>query len=666
MCDVPVLLFWLPVLVRRDILRVPCCVLYVVPEFVNATTIDNRQLRYYGTYTYLGIFDLTRFFISQGIETTMSDTDDSLVMVENVPSISSMAELGDDEPELVEEELVAKRSNIPEVAPAAQDDKLTSTTTTSNVGDDPIKKEEHRPQAIQIVSIGTDDDQYAFVYRSAAVQTILDQIPTAYQQSEIAIVSVVGAFRTGKSFLLSWFIHYLKHLEQTSKADSNTNDTRPWYSSMDTVGNDGFHWQAGADRNTTGIWMWSQPFVIAKPNQAPKVVLLMDTQGMYDHETTMTLTTNIFGFSTLLSSYQIYNVDKRIQEDHLQSLALFSEYARLMTTTTTSATGIEDEIKVHDSTNQGNEIKTSDVGNDGPSSLQLPSTSKPNTTKTAAAVATPIDDNKMRKPFQKIEFLVRDWQHFDDIKDDDDDDDDTSIQYDVIADSMMKYLHKVLAEREAKDLQDTREQILSCFDTISCFGLCHPGIAVTKKKFTGNVKDIDPMFIQLVSKYCETIFHPNNLPSKTIRGRTISADQFGVYIHAYATIFTESLSSSSSSYTTGKVNFPTATTMLEATATANNTNALRMAFMNYKASMDRIAGPNVTNYIAPEEFTSEHELHVQHSSRIFDSIANFGSNKRIQATRQQLLSDISSSYETYKTMNDGRNPLAGVEMYVLM
>ena len=175
------------------------------------------------------------------------------------------------------------------------------------------------------------------------------------------------------------------------------------------------------------------------------------------------------------------------------------------------------------------------------------------------------------------------------------------------------------------------------------------------------------MFIKLVSKYCETIFHPNNLHSKTIHGRTITADQFGVYMQAYAKIFTESLSSSSSSsYTTGKVNFPTATTMLEATATANNTNALRMAFMNYKNSMDRVAGPNVTNYISHDEFKSEHELHVQHSYRVFDSIANFGSNKSILATRQQLIQDLSSSYETYKTMNDGRNPLAGVEMYVSM
>jgi len=67
-----------------------------------------------------------------------------------------------------------------------------------------------------------------------------------------------------------------------------------------------------------------------KPSGDEKfAVLLMDTQGMFDNESTMTLTAQIFGLSTLVSSFQIYNVDKRIQEDNLQHLALFSEYGRM-------------------------------------------------------------------------------------------------------------------------------------------------------------------------------------------------------------------------------------------------------------------------------------------------------------------------------------------------
>ena len=52
------------------------------------------------------------------------------------------------------------------------------------------------------------------------------------------------------------------------------------------------------------------------------------TQGMFDSETSQMMTAAIFGLSTLISSYQVYNVKERVQEDDLQHLALFSEYGR--------------------------------------------------------------------------------------------------------------------------------------------------------------------------------------------------------------------------------------------------------------------------------------------------------------------------------------------------
>jgi atlastin len=59
--------------------------------------------------------------------------------------------------------------------------------------------------------------------------------------------------------------------------------------------------------------MWSEPFIRRVANGEEVAVLLMDTQGMFDNETSMNLTACIFGLSTLLSSYQIYNVQNRIQ-----------------------------------------------------------------------------------------------------------------------------------------------------------------------------------------------------------------------------------------------------------------------------------------------------------------------------------------------------------------
>ena len=90
-----------------------------------------------------------------------------------------------------------------------------------------------------------------------------------------------------------------------------------------------FEWRGGHERMTTGIWMYSEPFVHKAANGEEIAVLIVDTQGLFDNETTMLLTSCIFGLSTLMSSYQVYNVKERIAEDNLQQLALFSEYGRM-------------------------------------------------------------------------------------------------------------------------------------------------------------------------------------------------------------------------------------------------------------------------------------------------------------------------------------------------
>ena len=186
-------------------------------------------------------------------------------------------------------------------------------------------------EALQIVSVGTEEDAFAFTFLEDNLNSILSQIPPGWK---VSVVSVVGAFRTGKSFLLSWFLRYLHHLSENKTSEDKS---EKWYDKFQTLGNDGFDWRGGAERNTTGIWMWKKPHFMEKDGEQ-LAVLLVDTQGMFDNETTMALTASIFGLSTLLSSYQIYNVEKRIQEDNLQQLALFSEYARMAMSTYEKAT----------------------------------------------------------------------------------------------------------------------------------------------------------------------------------------------------------------------------------------------------------------------------------------------------------------------------------------
>jgi atlastin len=66
----------------------------------------------------------------------------------------------------------------------------------------------------------------------------------------------------------------------------------------------GFHWTSGAKRDTTGIWIWGKPVVIRR-KCGPIAVVLLDTQGMFDNDTSYDQCTKIFALSTLISSVQV-------------------------------------------------------------------------------------------------------------------------------------------------------------------------------------------------------------------------------------------------------------------------------------------------------------------------------------------------------------------------
>lgn len=64
--------------------------------------------------------------------------------------------------------------------------------------------------------------------------------------------------------------------------------------------------------------MWSHPFIKTDTNGRKVAVVLIDTQGTFDNETTMSENATIFALSSVVSSVTIYNVSSRIGEDILQ------------------------------------------------------------------------------------------------------------------------------------------------------------------------------------------------------------------------------------------------------------------------------------------------------------------------------------------------------------
>lgn len=92
----------------------------------------------------------------------------------------------------------------------------------------------------------------------------------------------------------------------------------------------GFVFKAGRNRQTTGIWMWSEVFTHDFDNGDKVAIILLDTQGTFDLKSSMKECTTIFALSTMISSVQCYNMFHNIREDDLQHLQLFTDYASLV------------------------------------------------------------------------------------------------------------------------------------------------------------------------------------------------------------------------------------------------------------------------------------------------------------------------------------------------
>uniref|UniRef100_A0A673Z229 Atlastin GTPase 2 n=1 Tax=Salmo trutta TaxID=8032 RepID=A0A673Z229_SALTR len=166
---------------------------------------------------------------------------------------------------------------------------------------------------VQIVVAHEDD--HAFELDEAALERILLQ--EHVRDLNVVVVSVAGAFRKGKSFLLDFMLRFMYNQTSCSWLGGHEEPLT------------GFTWRGGCERETTGILAWSDVFVVDKPDGSKVAVLLIDTQGAFDSQSTIKDCATLFALSTMTSSVQVYNLSQNVQEDDLQHLQLFTEYGRL-------------------------------------------------------------------------------------------------------------------------------------------------------------------------------------------------------------------------------------------------------------------------------------------------------------------------------------------------
>ena len=175
----------------------------------------------------------------------------------------------------------------------------------------------NEPRAIQIIEAKPD---HTFELNLDALKDVVQR--PHVRDKRVMVLSVAGAFRKGKSFLLDFLLRYLKR----QAVLGSRNDC--WIGEAEDKLL-GFSWRSGSERDTNGILMWSEPFFVKTNSGDEIVVLLMDTQGSFDNQSTVRDCATIFALSTMISSVQVFNISMNVQEDDLQHLQLFTEYGRL-------------------------------------------------------------------------------------------------------------------------------------------------------------------------------------------------------------------------------------------------------------------------------------------------------------------------------------------------
>uniref|UniRef100_A0A131YNZ2 Guanylate-binding protein n=1 Tax=Rhipicephalus appendiculatus TaxID=34631 RepID=A0A131YNZ2_RHIAP len=263
--------------------------------------------------------------------------------------------------------------------------------------------------------------------------------------------------------------------------------------------------------------------------------------------------TTIFSLSMLASSVQIYNLMSNIKEDDLQHLQFFAEYGML------------------------------------------------------------AQKENERHPFQKLLFLVRDW----------------NWPYEREFGSCGG--RALIASRlEIKDGQDTelktlRQSIKSSFSDIDCFLMPHPGEKVAREKsFDGRLADIKEEFREKLQELVPSILAPQNLLVKEINGRTLSCQDLMTFFKAYVAVFEGS-------------DLPKPTSMLLATANASNVAAMDKARKYYMAGMKNRPRRNL------DELCEFHNTLLAEALKVFKDFPKMGS----EATSLTSMDVLTKELEEY-------------------
>ncbi|CAG9811790.1 unnamed protein product [Chironomus riparius] len=185
--------------------------------------------------------------------------------------------------------------------------------------------------------LGFTEDSKVFIHDAPLKDMFLHP---DVKHRKIVAFSIIGAYRKGKSFFLNYCLRYLyAHYPSIKYPNNPVSDPDNWLGKEDEP-LVGFTWKSGSSRVTTGIDMWNDIFLHKDEISGEEIgIILMDTHGLFDNETSGLDNSRIFTLGTLISSIQVLNLSGVIQDDQLQYIQFATECAKFTFTQNQDSTG---------------------------------------------------------------------------------------------------------------------------------------------------------------------------------------------------------------------------------------------------------------------------------------------------------------------------------------
>jgi len=447
-----------------------------------------------------------------------------------------------------------------------------------------------RPRPLQIVKIDVETNSVVIGEEELAeVQEALKRTGC----TKVSVVGVMGAFRTGKSFLLDLMLRYLRC--DGGKSDGGENEcvfpewvlqreVPDWVVQCgDSISegregcglqeSEGFVWRPGMDKCTEGIWIWSEAFV-RKAGDEDVALLLMDTQGAWDAQMTKEQSATVFGLTTLMTSRLVYNVSKQIQQDKIDNLLYFTDFAQAAL----RAKGDLGESRRGDS-------------------------------------------NGAMRPFQTLEFLVRDWPHYDP---------DQTVESG--REMMVKHLGQYLEKSEDMSSMDS---LKGMFSDIDVWCLPHPSLQIERETWKGDLSVVEPEFWRFLDTYMTKIFSAEHLRANTTLGEPVTVDSFCSVMREFARAFKDAA--------------PQAKTFAQAMETSTSLLARDMALKFFKRSMRQRMDKGAMSMDEFDKFAFDVANLVQIE---FSSRALFGSDEGIAIVNKALKESVAEETQRLREENE--------------